>query len=80
MLAMNGAMAEFERGITFERLRESIAKAKTAGKCKGRAPVSEEKIEQVAALKAQGMKATNIPKQLSLGCSTVYCLLKEAAL
>ena len=36
----------------------------------------EQKIEQALAMKASGMKETEIAKQLSLGRSTVYRVLK----
>lgn len=77
MLTMFAAMAQFEREMMLERQREGIAKAKAAGKYKGRAAVPMVKIEQVRSLKSHGVKVFDIAKQLSLGRSTVYRILKE---
>ena len=41
-LMLLGAIAEFERGVMLERQREGIAKAKSAGKYKGRALRAQE--------------------------------------
>ena len=76
-LTMFAAMAQFERENMLERQREGIAKAKEAGKYKGRAPVPDDKIEQVLTLKAQGVKPLEIAKQVSLGRSTVYRLIQQ---
>ncbi len=78
MLTMFGAMAQFEREMMLERQREGIAKAKAAGKYKGRAPVSATKILQITELKSDGVSVGNIATKLSLGRSTVYRILKEA--
>lgn len=77
MLTMFAAMAQFEREMMLERQREGIAKAKAEGKYKGRAPVPEHKLERARLLKQQGTKIPDIAKQLSLGRSTLYRLLKE---
>lgn len=77
MLTMFAAMAQFEREMMLERQREGIAKAKAEGKYKGRDPVPRHKVEQALAMKAQGMKVIDIAKQLSLGRSTIYRVLKE---
>jgi DNA invertase Pin-like site-specific DNA recombinase len=79
MLTMFAAMAQFEREMMLERQREGIAKAKLAGKYKGRAPVAKEKIEQACLLRSQGMKVADIAKRLSIGRATVYRVLKGAA-
>ena len=47
-----------------------------APKSWGQVTVPEQKIEQALAMKASGMKETEIAKQLSLGRSTVYRVLK----
>jgi DNA invertase Pin-like site-specific DNA recombinase len=54
---MVGAIAQFEREIMLERQREGIAKAKAAGKYKGRAPTARAK----AMLKG-GMGATEVAR------------------
>ncbi|AUR10511.1 resolvase [Phaeobacter inhibens] len=77
-LTMFAAMAQFEREMMLERQREGIQKAKLDGKYKGRAPVPEAKIEQARKLQAEGVKIPEIAKQLSLGRSTLYRVLKVA--
>ena len=54
VLTVLGGIAEFEREIMLERQREGIAKAKAAGKYKGRKPTARAKADEVKALKAQG--------------------------
>jgi DNA invertase Pin-like site-specific DNA recombinase len=78
MLTMFAAMAQFEREMMLERQREGIQKAKQDGKYKGRAPVPVDKIEQARTLQAQGVKIPEIARQLSLGRSTLYRVLKAA--
>ncbi|MFV1530359.1 MULTISPECIES: recombinase family protein [unclassified Phaeobacter] len=80
MLTMFAAMAQFEREMMLERQREGIAKAKLAGKYKGRTPVPKEKVEQACQLRSQGMKVADIAKRLSIGRATVYRVLKGQAL
>ena len=77
ILTMFAAMAKFEREMMLERQRLSIAKAKDDGKYKGRAPVTDEKVEQVLLLKSQGIKPPEIAKRVSLGRSTVHRLIQS---
>lgn len=79
MLTMFAAMAQFEREMMLERQRIGILKAKKQKKYTGRAPVPKSKVDQVFALKAQGVKPPEIAKQLSLGRSTVYRLIQQCA-
>jgi DNA invertase Pin-like site-specific DNA recombinase len=70
-----GAVAEFEREMMLERQREGIAKAKAAGKYKGRKPTARAKAGQVRELRAQGLGAAAIAKRLGIGRASVYrCL------
>ncbi|MEP3895689.1 MAG: recombinase family protein [Litorimonas sp.] len=78
MLTMFSAMAQFEREMMLERQREGIQKAKLDGKYKGRARVPVAKIEQARKLQAEGVKIPEIAKQLALGRSTLYRVLKAA--
>jgi DNA invertase Pin-like site-specific DNA recombinase len=72
MLNMLGSVAQFEREMMLERQKEGIAKAKTDGKYKGRAPTAMRKSDQVKALAASGIGATDIAKQLNIGRASVY--------
>lgn len=75
MLTIMGGVAEFEREIMLERQREGIAKAKAAGKYKGRKPTARAKADQVKALAAQGVGATEIARRLEIGRASVYRIL-----
>jgi DNA invertase Pin-like site-specific DNA recombinase len=77
MLTILGSIAEFERGIMLERQREGIAKAKAAGRYKGRKPTAREKATEVSALHKDGMRPTDIAKQLGIGRASVYRILGE---
>ncbi len=75
MLTLLGGVAEFERSIMLERQREGIAKAKAAGKYKGRKPTAMAKGDDVLALKAKGMKPNDIAKEVGIGRASVYRIL-----
>jgi DNA invertase Pin-like site-specific DNA recombinase len=75
MFTMIGAIGEFERSMMLERQREGIAKAKAEGKYKGRAPTALAKAEEVRALRAQRVGATEIAKKLGIGRASVYRIL-----
>jgi DNA invertase Pin-like site-specific DNA recombinase len=75
LLTMIGAIAQFERELMLERQREGIAKAKAAGKYKGRAPTARAKLDQIQSLKAEGVGASDIARQLGIGRASVYRLL-----
>jgi len=78
MLTIFGAVAQLEREMMLERQREGIAKAKAAGKYKGRAPTARRKSSQVYELAAKGMKKTDIAKTLNIGQASVYRILADA--
>jgi DNA invertase Pin-like site-specific DNA recombinase len=73
-----GAVAEFEREMMLERQREGIAKAKAAGKYKGRKPTARAKAGEVRELRDRGLGASAIAKQLGIGRASVYRCLGEA--
>ena len=76
MLNVLGSVAQFEREIMLERQREGIAKAKAAGKYKGRAPTARAKEAQVAALSADGVSLSEIARRLGIGKASVHRMLK----
>jgi DNA invertase Pin-like site-specific DNA recombinase len=43
MVTVLGGVAQFEREMMLERQREGIAKAKSAGKYKGRKPIASDR-------------------------------------
>jgi DNA invertase Pin-like site-specific DNA recombinase len=74
-LQMLGVFAEFETAIRKERQAEGIAAAKAAGVYKGRPPSIRP--DDVAALKAKGLGATEIAKRLKIGRASVYRVLES---
>ena len=78
MLTVLGGVAQFEREMMLERQREGVAKAKAAGKYKGRKPIAPERRQQVLRLAAHGTRKASIARQLGLGEATVYRILAAA--
>jgi DNA invertase Pin-like site-specific DNA recombinase len=76
MLNVLGSVAQFEREIMLERQREGIAKAKAAGKYKGRAPTARAKEAQVVGLAADGVSLSEIARRLDIGKASVHRMLK----
>ncbi len=65
--------ADFETKLRKERQMEGIAKAKERGVYKGRKPTID--ADQVRSFKEQGMGATAIARELSIGRASVYRVL-----
>lgn len=74
-LSILGAVSEFERALMLERQREGIAKAKSQGRYKGRAPTVQRQAQKILSLHAEGVNPTNISRQLRIGRSSVYRVL-----
>jgi DNA invertase Pin-like site-specific DNA recombinase len=74
-LDMLGVFAEFETNLRRERQLEGIAKAKARGVYKGRPPSID--VAKVRELKAQGLGASAIAKQINIGRASVYRALKS---
>ena len=79
MLTVLGGIAEFEREIMLERQREGIAKAKAAGKYKGRKPTARAQSDTVLEMHKAGARPTDIARQLNIGRASVYRILKDKA-
>lgn len=77
MLTILGGVAEFEREIMLERQREGIAKAKAAGKYRGRKPTARAKADEVMALKSGGVGPAEIARRLGMGRASVYRILND---
>ena len=75
MLTVLGGVAQFEREMMLERQREGVAKAKAAGKYKGRTPLPTELRQEVVSLAESGLAKTKIARQLNIGDATVYRIL-----
>jgi DNA invertase Pin-like site-specific DNA recombinase len=66
---MLGVFAEFETNLRREPQMECIAAAKKAGVYKGR---PAKKADAIAALKAEGLGASEIARRLRIGRASVY--------
>lgn len=77
MLTMLAAVAEFERDLMLERQREGIAKARQEGKYKGRPRTVMSQAETIRKMKADGLSAAAIAKELGIARSGVYRALNE---
>lgn len=75
LLTMVGAIAQFERSIMLERQREGIAKAKAAGKYRGRKPTARAKANEVMAMAAEGLRAPEIATRLGISRASAYQVL-----
>ncbi len=80
MLTVLGGIAQFEREIMLERQREGVAKAKLAGKYKGRKPIAAQRRQEVIRLASCGMSKISIARELKIGEATVYRILKKVTL
>lgn len=77
LLTMLGAVAEFLRAQNLENQREGIAKAKQAGKYKGRKRVlSPEQVTHVRERVAAGEKKTALARDLGVSRETLYKALR----
>ena len=75
MLAVIGAVGQFEREMMLERQREGIAKAKRDGRYKGRAPTVRRQAAEIIRLKDAGVTPTEIATRLGIGRASVYRVL-----
>ena len=72
-----GAIAHFERRLISERTREGLAAARRRGSRPGRPPVDPEKAAALRKLVDAGMTPGKAAKQLGIGRSTAYRLVRE---
>jgi DNA invertase Pin-like site-specific DNA recombinase len=75
MLAVIGAVGQFEREMMLERQREGIAKAKREGRYKGRVPTVRRQAANIIRLKHSGVTPTEIASRLGIGRASVYRVL-----
>lgn len=73
-LDMLAVFAEFETNLRRERQMEGIAKAKSRGVYSGRKQTID--VERVQRLKAKGMGATAIAREMGIDRTSVYRVLK----
>ena len=80
LLNLVGSVAQFEREIMLERQREGVAKAKTEGKYRGRAPTARAKSADVIAKFKAEERPSDIAKSVGIGRASVYRILNDAGL
>ena len=79
MLALLGAVAQFERAILLERQAEGIALAKAAGKYKGRQPVDPAKVESMLSdARRPGAVKSEVAAKYGISRETLYKYLRAA--
>ncbi len=74
-LDMLSVFAEFEANIRYERQMDGIKIAKEKGKFKGKQSTVD--LEKLKTLMNEGYGATSISKQMNIGRTTVYRLMKK---
>ncbi len=77
LMAMMGAVAEFERSLIRERQQQGIALAKARGVYRGRKPIDEKRLEEAKRLIASGVPKTKVAKDLKIGRTTLYKYLNQ---
>jgi DNA invertase Pin-like site-specific DNA recombinase len=77
MITLLAGIAQFEREMMLERQREGIAKAKAAGRYKGRKPIGEDVKREVLRLVEEGKTKAYIAKQLGISQASVYRILSS---
>jgi DNA invertase Pin-like site-specific DNA recombinase len=75
MLTILAGVATWEREIMLERQREGIARAKAAGKYRGRAPTVARQGPEIWAMVATGVKPAHIARRFGVARSSVYRVL-----
>jgi DNA invertase Pin-like site-specific DNA recombinase len=79
LLAMLGAVAEFERSMIRERQREGIEKAKAKGKYKGGKPkLTPEQVKELKARADAGESRTKLAKEFGISRVTLYAYLDKS--
>lgn len=75
VLTVLAGVSEFERSLMLERQRAGIAKAKSEGKFKGRAPTAIAKSEEILSLKRAGVKIPEIIQRTGVSRASVYRII-----
>jgi DNA invertase Pin-like site-specific DNA recombinase len=78
MLAVIGAVGQFEREMMLERQKKGIAKARKEGRYRGRAPTVRRQSAEIIRLKEEGVSPTEIARKLGIGRASVYRVLGVA--
>jgi DNA invertase Pin-like site-specific DNA recombinase len=79
ILTIFAGFAQFEREMMLERQREGIAKAKAAGKYRGRKPTARAKADDVTRLHGEGKTPTEIARAVGISRGSVYRVIQSAS-
>jgi DNA invertase Pin-like site-specific DNA recombinase len=71
MFGMLSVFAEFEREMIVERVRAGMATAKAKGKSVGRPKASEETLQRIRELRAQGIGMLKVAREVGCGVSLI---------
>jgi DNA invertase Pin-like site-specific DNA recombinase len=71
------SLAQFESALISERVKAGMQRAKDEGTHVGRPPISDEKQEQIRALKAEGVSINQIAKRLDIAYGTAWNYVQE---
>jgi DNA invertase Pin-like site-specific DNA recombinase len=75
MLSVIAAVGQAGRESMLERQRDGIAKAKRDGRYKGRVPTARRQAAEIARLKAESLRPSEIAIRLGIGRAIVYRVL-----
>jgi DNA invertase Pin-like site-specific DNA recombinase len=78
MFQMMGVFAEFERAMIRERVQAGLQRARAQGKQLGRPRVTEQREEQIRALRAGGMGIRKVAREVGVGVSVVQRVVGQA--
>lgn len=78
MLTLLAGIAQFERELMLERQRAGVQRAKAEGKYKGRPPKVSLRSAEVLALKAEGVRPSEIIRRTGISKASVYRMLEAA--
>lgn len=78
MIGMLSVFAQFETDLRKERQREGVAKAKVAGKYKGRQPTAQAKVDKVIAAIEAGDSQQAICERYNISRASFYRIKREA--
>ena len=76
MFTVLGGIGKFERDIMLELQKEGIAKARAERKYKGRVPTARRQSDEVIKLHNQGLKPSEIGKELGISRTSVWRIVK----
>lgn len=79
MVNVLASVAQFEREMMLERQREGVAKAKIAGKYKGRKPTARAKAAEIMRLREEGQTMGEIATALAIGKASVHRVLRQTS-